>query len=166
MAMDPDPGLTIELVEEAGDWSGFVPADRMGLIARAVTGRLPGIAGSITVALADDATVRDLNRRFRGKDAPTNVLSFPSGQMPGPGICLGDVVLAAETLRREAAAEGKPAGDHFAHLTIHGILHLLGYDHDSQEEAERMESLEVAILADLGIGDPYAEPVRADSSAC
>ena len=136
--MAPDPALRIEVVEESGDWSGFDVGRRAGPIAPAILGRLPGAAGVVVLALADDATVRDLNRQFRGKDRPTNVLSFPSGKAPG---------------------------DHFAHLAIHGILHLLGYDHESDEDAERMECLETAILADLGIEDPYAETEVADSQA-
>ncbi len=163
--MAPDPALRIEVVEESGDWSGFDVGRRAGPIAPAILGRLPGAAGVVVLALADDATVRNLNRQFRGKDRPTNVLSFPSGEEPGTGAALGDVVLAVETLEREAADEGKAPGDHFAHLAIHGILHLLGYDHESDEDAERMERLETAILADLGIEDPYAETEVADSQA-
>lgn len=181
--MDPDPqpvtdtrpgprnGLVIEIAEEAGDWSGFDAGGRIGPIADALSKRLPDVAGVVALALADDAMVRDLNARFRNQDKPTNVLSFPSGEESGPEaqLCpdtqLGDVILAAETLRREAAAEAKPAADHFTHLVIHGILHLLGYDHESVVDAERMERLETAILADLDIDNPYAEPAIADSQA-
>jgi probable rRNA maturation factor len=180
--MDPDPqpatdilpgpgkGLVIEIAEEAGDWSGFDAGGRIGPIAGALSKRLPDVAGVVALALADDAMVRDLNARFRNQDKPTNVLSFPSGEAShdvhaGREAQLGDVILAAETLRREAAAEAKPAADHFTHLVIHGILHLLGYDHESVVDAERMERLETAILADLDIDDPYAEPAIADSQA-
>jgi probable rRNA maturation factor len=156
--MDPEPALSIDVVAESGDWSGFAVEDRIAPIAGAIARRLPQAQGEVVLALADDATVRDLNERFRGKDKATNVLSFPSGGEPGRGAPLGDVILAVETLRREAEAEGKAPGDHFAHLAIHGILHLLGYDHESADDAERMENLETAILADLGIADPYAEP--------
>ena len=169
--MDPDPRpgpdgrLVIEIAEEAGDWSGFDAGGRIAPIVDALSKRLPDAAGVVALALADDAMVRDLNARFRNQDKPTNVLSFPSGEEPGPDAQLGDVILAVETLRREARAEGKPAADHFTHLVIHGILHLLGYDHESAEDAARMEQLETTILAGLDIDDPYAEPAIADSQA-
>jgi probable rRNA maturation factor len=171
--MDPDArsaaGLEIELAEQAGDWSGFDIEARIGAIARALPAREPDAIGVVAVALANDATVQDLNARFRGKDKPTNVLSFPSEENPGPDVHLGDIILAAETLRREAAAEVKSPADHFTHLVVHGILHVLGYDHESVEDAERMERLETRILADMGIEDPYAEPASdravADSEA-
>ncbi len=107
---------------------------------------------SLTVALADDRRVRDLNARDRGKDKPTNVLSYPSGER----VFLGDVVLARQTVWREAKSQGKTAADHVAHLVVHGTLHLMGYDHESSEvDAERMEARERRILAGLGIADPY-----------
>jgi probable rRNA maturation factor len=107
---------------------------------------------SITVALADDGRVRVLNERDRGKDKPTNVLSYPSGERD----FLGDVVLARQTVWREAKAQGKTPADHASHLVVHGTLHLLGYDHETGEaDAERMEALERRILARLGIADPY-----------
>jgi probable rRNA maturation factor len=96
--------------------------------------------------------VRRLNAQYRGRDKPTNVLSFP--QPAGP--LLGDVVLAAETVRAEAALAGKPLEAHMAHLIIHGFLHLIGYDHKGEEEAEAMEAVERAALERIGISDPYA----------
>ena len=96
--------------------------------------------------------VRNLNRDYRAKDKPTNVLSFPAPHGP----LLGDVIIAWETLLREAEEEGITPADHLAHLTIHGLLHLLGYDHETDAEAVAMESLETAILAGLGIKDPHA----------
>jgi probable rRNA maturation factor len=107
---------------------------------------------SLTVALADDRRVRALNARDRKKDKPTNVLSYPSGEK----AFLGDVVLARQTVWREARAQKKSPADHFVHLVVHGTLHLLGYDHETgDEDAERMEALERRILKRLGIADPY-----------
>lgn len=118
----------------------------------------------ISLVFTDDAEQQGLNRDFRGKDSPTNVLSFPNmdeTQMPGidangaPRL-LGDVVLARETVLREADEQAKRPGDHVSHLLVHGVLHLLGYDHEEADEAEEMESLEREILARLEIADPYA----------
>jgi probable rRNA maturation factor len=107
--------------------------------------------------LTDDAKIRALNRSWRGKDTATNVLSFPA---PAGGSAeprpLGDVVLARETIAREAVEQRIPAQDHLAHLTVHGVLHLLGYDHENDRDAETMERLEREILARLGVPDPYA----------
>jgi len=161
MAPDPEPGpdgLVIEVSEEAGNWSAIDVSVRIPTIVEALSAREPAARGVVALALADDALVQDLNARFRGKDKPTNVLSFPSGEEAGIGVPLGDVVVAIETLDREASAEQKSPGKHFTHLVIHGILHLLGYDHETDEDAGRMERLETAILADLGIEDPYADP--------
>lgn len=107
---------------------------------------------SLNVALADDRRVRTLNARDRDKDRPTNVLSYPSGER----AFLGDVVLARETVWREAKAQKKTPADHVVHLVVHGTLHLLGYDHEtSNGDAERMEALERRVLKGLGIADPY-----------
>jgi probable rRNA maturation factor len=106
----------------------------------------------LSILFTNDEAVRRLNAQYRGKDSPTNVLSFP--QPSGP--LLGDVVLAAETVRAEAALAGKPLEAHMAHLIIHGFLHLLGYDHWGEEEAEAMEAVERAALERMGIPDPYA----------
>ncbi len=115
----------------------------------------------VTVLLADDATVQALNRTWRGKDKPTNVLSFPAADQPLPPGApqpLGDVVLAYDTLLRESAEQSKPLSHHLAHLLVHGTLHLLGQDHETGEaQADAMEALEVAVLATLGIPDPYAD---------
>jgi len=119
----------------------------------------------IAVVLADDAEVRGLNAEWRGQDKPTNVLSFPAmepddviRQPPEMPVLLGDVVLAFETCLREAGEQGKPLGHHLAHLVVHGTLHLLGYDHETDEDAGVMEPLETHVLAGLGIADPYGEP--------
>jgi probable rRNA maturation factor len=108
----------------------------------------------IAVMLCDDAAMRELNRRWRGRPEPTNVLSFPAA---GRSETLGDIAIGYETTAHEAEAEGKPLGAHLAHLAVHGFLHLLGYDHQSGAEAAIMERLEVAILARLGVADPYAK---------
>ena len=113
----------------------------------------------VAVMLTDDNGVRGLNRDWRAIDKPTNVLSFPAPEMPGDVDAphqLGDIAIAYETTRREAEAEGKPFAHHLSHLAVHGFLHLVGYDHETDEEAEEMEGLEREILADLGIPDPYA----------
>jgi probable rRNA maturation factor len=109
--------------------------------------------GEVSVLLTDDAGIRDLNRAWRGLDKPTNVLSFPAAK-PG-GALLGDIAIAYETLAREAARECKPFRHHLAHLAVHGFLHLLGYDHQTDSQADAMEGLERAALARLDIADPY-----------
>jgi probable rRNA maturation factor len=115
----------------------------------------PQGGGDVTILLADDRAVKTLNARFRGKDVATNVLSFPAPASARPH--LGDVVLAYGVCEREAAAQAKRLADHLTHLTAHGVLHLLGYDHETDADAEVMEGLERSILADLGIDDPYAD---------
>ena len=117
--------------------------------------------GGVSLCLADDAALRALNLRWRGLDKPTNVLSFPA---PQPGrrsdpTTLGDIALAYETLAREAEDLGVPLADHYRHLLVHGFLHLIGYDHETDAEAGRMEALETRILTRLGVGDPYAREV-------
>jgi probable rRNA maturation factor len=154
-------GIEIDLVAEAGSW----PAEReLAVLARqAVDAVLAAIgagaaASELSIVFSDDARVRALNAGWRGKDAPTNVLSFPAfphGHRGALPPLLGDVVLAAETVAREAAAEGKPLAHHITHLIVHGILHLIGYDHETDAEAEEMEELERRILAGLDIPDPY-----------
>lgn len=114
----------------------------------------------LAISLADDAVQQRLNRDWRGVDRPTNVLAFPAWNPDTPiprgaPLLLGDVVLAFETAAREADEQGKPLGDHLSHLIVHGVLHLLGYDHTTETEAVAMESLETSILASLGVPDPY-----------
>ena len=109
-------------------------------------------AGEVSVLLTDDASVRNLNRAWRGLDKPTNVLSFPAAK--AGGALLGDIAIAYETLAGEAAADAKPFLHHLAHLAVHGFLHLLGYDHQTDSQADAMEGLERAALARLDIADP------------
>lgn len=116
----------------------------------------------LTIRLVDDNESRTLNRDYRGKDAPTNVLSFPFEAPPGVDLALlGDLVICHGVVVREAAEQGKSAANHYAHMVVHGTLHLLGYDHIDDSEAEEMERLEREILAAIGISDPYALPHRA-----
>lgn len=119
--------------------------------------RVAGVA-EVSIVLTDDAAQQQLNRQWRGIDKSTNVLSFPQIEpfAPVSGL-LGDIVLARETLEREAAELGKPLDHHFTHLVVHGFLHLLGYDHVEESDALQMERLETQILASLGIPDPYEE---------
>ena len=155
----------IDLAVEDDRWEAAIPDLEM-LVTRAVEAALaaapetPEGPFEVSVLLADDATVQDLNRTWRDKDKPTNVLSFPAPPQPrhaGAAMPLGDVVLAYETLVRESAEQSKPLQNHLAHLLVHGTLHCLGQDHEIGEaEADVMEALEVAALATLGIPDPYA----------
>ncbi len=113
----------------------------------------------VSLVFTDDASIREINAEWRQQDKPTNVLSFPAfpvtpGEKPGP--MLGDIVIARETVEREAVDLGKSFEEHLTHLLVHGFLHLLGYDHMGTEEAEEMEALETRILASLGLSDPYA----------
>jgi probable rRNA maturation factor len=124
-------------------------------VARRPRGLEPGGAVALSVALMSDRGVQRLNRDFRGKDRPTNVLSFPAGIVAGRRVELGDIALALGVVRREAREQGKAPADHLAHLMVHGVLHLLEYDHENDHDAERMEKLERKALATLKIDDPY-----------
>jgi len=153
----------IALRVEAPAWRAAMPgcervARRAARATLAVAGKAP--AGGLCLVLADDRLQRELNRRFRGKDRSTNVLSF--GGAPAE---LGDVVLALETVQAEARAQGKSLADHVAHLVVHGVLHLMGHDHARAAEARRMERLEREILARLGIADPYRPSASGRTSA-
>jgi probable rRNA maturation factor len=143
----------VELEDTA--WTTALPdAEALVLEAADATLASEGAVGEgVTLLLTDDKTIRDLNRRFRQRDQPTNVLSFPAPQ--NPERFLGDIALAYGVCAREAREQGKPLKHHLQHLVAHGVLHLLGYDHVSDAQAEEMENLERAVLAGLGIPDPY-----------
>jgi probable rRNA maturation factor len=185
MTASPAERLDISFSLESGDWeTAAADVERLtDAAARAAfeAAEKPEILGGDTpvemsLVLADDALVQTLNRDYRDKDKPTNVLSFALlddlddtdedaddvlAREEGMPILIGDVILAFETVQREALEQGKSFGDHLTHLVIHGVLHLLGYDHQSDPDADRMERLETSILARLGIADPYsANPAK------
>ncbi|RED51498.1 putative rRNA maturation factor [Aestuariispira insulae] len=153
----------MDLVCEADGW----PADAEAVVERAVMaawqaegGADEGREAELSLVLSDDASVQELNREWRGKDKPTNVLSFPADDedeapLPGMPRMLGDIVLALETVSREAREQNKSFDHHLTHLVIHGLLHLIGYDHIEDDEAEIMEALEIKLLAGMGISNPY-----------
>ncbi|ASP35507.1 rRNA maturation RNase YbeY [Labrenzia sp. VG12] len=163
----PD-GFQIDLSIEAGNWDEAV---LMVLSERAISAAF-GIADlevmentEVSLLFTDDTAIRKLNAQWREKDKPTNVLSFPGSDPDGDvyGPLLGDIVFAYETVVREAEDMGIDFSDHLSHLIVHGLLHLFDYDHQENDEAELMESLEKAILASIGIEDPYADrPLVAD----
>ena len=143
----------IEIEVEAEAWTGAVP-DAEAVVDRAAKAALSAVEGDIVVLLTDDESVRELNARFRDKDRPTNVLSFPAPDNAAPH--LGDIVLAYGVCATEAQTQGKTLADHLSHLVVHGVLHLLGRDHEDDGEAEEMEAEEREILAQIGVADPYA----------
>ena len=151
--------IEVEIEDEA--WTSAL-LDAAGVAARAGQTVLDEIAPAddadeaqgVVVLLTSDEAVAELNERFRGKPGPTNVLSFPASA--NPEHHLGDVALAHGVCAREAAEQGKSLDQHLAHLVVHGVLHLLGYDHETDSEAEAMEALERSILESLGVPDPYA----------
>ncbi|MFA5948846.1 MAG: rRNA maturation RNase YbeY [Hyphomicrobium sp.] len=159
--------LSLDLVEEAEGWSALVDAAGLARAAGAALAKHPtfalATAAEACVALSDDAQVRDLNKRYRGKDKATNVLSFPAAAtgsaIGGESRLLGDVVLALETVSNEAQEQEITLAHHFQHLVVHGLLHLLGFDHETESDAREMEGLEIEILAGLGIANPYTQEV-------
>lgn len=155
--------LEVSLDDDA--WGDLCPgaealAESAALAALAEVAPAAEAALAVGLVLTNDSEQRRLNRRYRGIDAPTNVLSFALAEdapPPGAPLLLGDVVLACETVAREAAEQNKPFADHLQHLVVHGILHLLGFDHENDTEAAIMERQEVEILARLGVPDPYRD---------
>ena len=168
MDEDPSSRLTVQVDDPA--WHGLVD-DVEGCCRRAIGAALDAInpppwirAAPIDLLLTNDARIRALNAAWRGRDAPTDVLSFPGLELdpdrlpdaaPVPPAPLGDLVLASGTVRRDAEEDGKTPADHLSHLVVHGFLHLLGHDHGDEPRASRMEDQERRILARLGIADPY-----------
>jgi probable rRNA maturation factor len=154
--------IDIAVTIHDGDWDDSAPA-----VEAAARLALAGESGllAVDITLTDDAEQQRLNRTWRGKDAPTNVLAFPGDGpvahvfAPGAPRILGDVVLALSTIRREATEQEKPFADHLRHLVVHGVLHLLGHDHDNPEAAAAMERREIAILAEMGVPDPYGDTI-------
>jgi probable rRNA maturation factor len=161
--------LDIQLAIEAGQWpaesdlaalSVRVLERATALLAEEAKQPFPKTPVELSLVFTDDDDIRGINAEWRGQDKSTNVLSFPAFPLqPGgrPGPMLGDIILAEETLRREALDLGKPFEDHLSHLLVHGFLHLFGYDHMTDEEAAVMEGLEIRILSELGLGNPYGD---------
>ena len=149
---------TVEVEIASPLWAGQPAAEATVRAAIAAAAQHVPAEGEVSLLLGDDAAVRVLNRNWRGIDAPTNVLSFPHQSDKVPFALLGDIAIAYETVAGEAAAEGKPFLHHLAHLSVHGFLHLMGYDHATDSQADEMEGLERDILAHLEIADPYRAP--------
>jgi probable rRNA maturation factor len=149
----------IDVLVESTRWKA--KRNTKALLQRAIAAAaaaVPTRGGEVAIVLTDDKAIRLLNRDWRQKNAPTNVLSFPAKQsrsVRGAPHLLGDIVIAYETTEREARAERKPFAHHLTHLAVHGFLHLVGYDHVADDEAQAMEGLETSILARLGVPDPY-----------
>jgi probable rRNA maturation factor len=161
------PRVAVSVIVEHDAWRDAV-ADPLPLLRRAAAAAVAAARRArrsrstrtprIAVALIDDRAMRKLNKTYRGKDKPTNVLSFPAGESVESKRAtnpLGDVAVALETVKREAKVQGKTVDDHLTHLMVHAVLHLLGYDHESDPDAEEMEALERKALATLGVADPY-----------
>lgn len=136
------------------------PIEEAQLITWANAARLENAAGDVTIRVVSNAEMQSLNKEYRGKDAPTNVLSFPADLPPAlaaqlDDVELGDIVISAEVVAKEALEQGKELMAHWAHMLVHGMLHLQGYDHINDDEAEEMEALEVNILVRIGFANPY-----------
>ncbi|MFZ1991823.1 MAG: rRNA maturation RNase YbeY [Alphaproteobacteria bacterium] len=149
----------INILVEAPQWNDIPEVEAEIRKAAACALAAAEQSGSeINILLGDDASIRALNSQFRHIDKPTNVLSFPAAEGPGKGNALGDIVLGYETVAREAKEQNKAFLHHAQHLTMHGVLHLLGFDHESEDEAAEMEALETRLCLSLGIADPYKDP--------
>lgn len=146
-------GINIIILTHDPRWKGLGPTVKRAAEAALTQQRVK--KSSVTLVLSNDAEVQDLNHHYRQKNKPTNVLSFPDGAVEEGVVQLGDVVLAYETIAAEAKTQGKRLKDHLTHLTVHGVLHLLGYDHQLKLEANAMEALEITILNGMGIANPY-----------
>jgi probable rRNA maturation factor len=166
MTSAPRAKLKIDVLVDSDRWDE--PAKARSTVRRAVAqaAATASTTGTeLAIVLTDDSAIRQLNRLWRGIDAATNVLSFPSKKTADEPPHLGDIVLAYETIAREARAEGKPFAHHLAHLVVHGFLHLIGYDHDKDADAQTMEQTERKILRHLNIPDPYRPPGKAVKKA-
>lgn len=155
---EEDPGPSLQILIEFDQWRVLNDAeDAVRRAYDACANREPALRDrEVTVLLSSDDAVAALNKTYRGYDRPTNVLSFPAaGPYPHGTEPLGDIIIAYQTVMREADADHKAPLAHLSHLTVHGLLHLAGYDHDNDSEAEHMEEMERTILADIGISDPY-----------
>lgn len=163
--MNADADSTVDVIVESALWNELPQAEQIvrGAIAQAITALNGRTDTELAVLLTDDAAIGRLNATWRGLDKPTNVLSFPAAEAPDSHH-LGDIAIAFETTAREASDEGKPLAHHVAHLAVHGFLHLVGYDHESDAEAETMEQLERDILARLNVPDPYLAPADAEAT--
>jgi probable rRNA maturation factor len=152
----PKAAALIEVMVQSPRWKKQPRAAAIVRNAVAAAAKAASIRPALAIVLTDDSRIRTLNREWRGFDKPTNVLSFPAANTRDAGS-LGDVIIAFQTVAREAKEEGKPIKHHLAHLAVHGFLHLLGYDHETDRDARKMERLEVEILKGLGVPDPYAD---------
>lgn len=162
--------VTADIVIESELWTAEPRAEATvdGAVAAAAeflaglrSTRLPSTrGGEVSILLSDDSAVRDINRQWRDLDKPTNVLSFPAADTPATKGHLGDIVIAYETLRRECEAEDRLFLHHLAHLTVHGFLHLIGYDHETDAQADEMESLESRIMTAMNLPDPWTTARR------
>lgn len=154
--------VTADIVIESELWAAEPRAEATVAAAIAAAAAHSTRGGEVSILLADDSAVRDINRQFRGLDKPTNVLSFPAADTPATQGHIGDIVIAHETLRRECEDEGREFLHHLAHLTVHGFLHLIGYDHETDAQADEMEALESRIMTAMNMPDPWrdAHPAR------
>lgn len=160
------PPLNVDITRQSEAWGMVAEEVVLRTVQTAFQATGKGLKGAheLSVLLADNEFIHTLNRKYRGKDKPTNVLSFPQADLlvtDDAGlmgeVALGDIVLAIETVEEEAHSQNKAFDTHLAHLVVHGVLHLLGYDHESDADAEEMEALEIEILKGMKIANPYAQ---------
>ncbi len=161
MSQDFAPEVDVQIACDNNDV--LAPAEIEAWVVRALiaSGREFAAKAELSVRVVDTGEIQDLNRDYRQQDKPTNVLSFPGGPVEGlpagEATVLGDIVVCADVVSREAAEQGKPVADHWAHMLVHGTLHLLGFDHGNASDAAEMEGLETKILGRYGLRDPYGE---------